>query len=67
METVELGLMVTTFLLGWLVKGMVWVAVDTYLFGNEYCDSTRTLMNILLWPIGGMIRIWSFIEKWINR
>ena len=67
METVEIGLMVTAFLLGWLVKGMAWVAVDTYLFGNEYCDPTKTLMNILLWPISGLIRAWSFIERWLNR
>jgi hypothetical protein len=67
METIEIGLMTTTFLLGWLVKGMAWVAVDTYLFGNQYCDPMKTLMNILLWPIGGLIRLWSYIERWLNR
>ena len=67
METIEIGLMTTTFLLGWLVKGMAWVAVDTYLFGNQYCDPMKTLMNILLWPIGGLIRAWSYIERWLNR
>lgn len=67
MEAIETLQWVTLFLLGWLVKGMTWVAVDTYLFGNEYCDPMRTLMNILLWPISGLIRVWKGIEKWLNK
>jgi TM2 domain-containing membrane protein YozV len=61
METIELGLTIALFMLGWLAKGMIWVSVDTYLLGNEYCDPIKTLINVLLWPISVLIRVLSYI------
>ena len=66
MEGIDLTI-VALFFVGWLVKGIVWVAFDAYVLKNQYASLTRTMLGIVLWPVGGLVRIWKQIESWLNR
>jgi len=66
MEGIDLTI-VALFFVGWLAKGIAWVAFDAYVLKNQYASLTRTMLGIVLWPVGGLIRIWKQIESWLNR
>jgi hypothetical protein len=55
------------FFVGWLAKGIAWVLFDMHVLKTQYASLTRTMLGIVLWPIGGLIRIWNRIESWLNR
>lgn len=66
MEGIDLTIAALLFV-GWLAKGIAWVAFDAYVLKNQYGDLDRTLFGIVLWPVSSAIRIWNRIESWLNR
>ena len=66
MEGIDLTI-VALFFAGWLAKGIAWVAFDAYVLKNQYASLTRTMLGIVLWPVGGLVRIWKQVESWLNR
>jgi len=66
MEGIDLTIVALLFV-GWLVKGIAWVLFDMHVLKTQYASLTRTMLSIVLWPVGGLVRIWKQIESWLNR
>lgn len=66
MERIDLTI-VALFFVGWLVKGIAWVLFDMHVLKTQYASLARTMLGIVLWPVGGLVRIWKQIESWLNR
>ena len=51
----------------YIVKGILWVLIDTYWFKTEYGNPISTITNMVLWPISSFIRTFTLIKNYINK
>ena len=53
--------------IAYIVKGMIWLAIDCYAYKSKYANALETVVSISLWPLVGIIKTFNFFKrKWIN-
>jgi hypothetical protein len=56
-----------SFIILYIIKGIVWVIIDVYWFKTTYGSFTTTLANIMLWPLSSLVRILDLIKNYPNK
>jgi hypothetical protein len=56
-----------SFIILYIIKGIVWVIIDVYWFKTTYGNVLVTICNILLWPLFSFIRTFNLIKNYINK
>ena len=56
-------LVIVLIIIGYCLKGVIWIIIDSYLYKSTYHNPMETLISIGLWPIIGSIKTFNFFKK----
>jgi hypothetical protein len=49
--------------IAYIVKGMIWLAIDCYVYKSKYANALETVISVSLWPIVGLIETLRIIRQ----
>ena len=60
-------ILITLGIVGYVLKGVIWLLVDCYLYKSKYNNSLETVISVALWPLVGTIKTFNFLKKKLTK
>ncbi len=67
MEKIKIYFIFGAFIIGWLVKGLVWIIFDILVLKNSYNNILKALATMIIWPIASFKATYKLIKTWLNK